>query len=86
MKREIYFLEQSDHQNIVKYYGYFPIDDNTTGLAMELCDGTLKDLVKARDLSMFEVAYLTLQMFLGIQYLHDDLRVHHRYKIHPEYF
>ncbi len=78
LRREIYFLEKSNHQNIVKYYGYFPIDDNTTGLAMELCDGTLKDLVNACDLDHLEVAFLSFQMLKGVEYLHDVLKVHHR--------
>ncbi len=73
-------LEKSDHHNIVKYYGYFPIDNESTGIVMEICQGTLKNLVKARDLSPFEVACLSHQMLTGVAYLHDDLLIHHRYK------
>ncbi len=79
LKREVSFLEKSDHPNIVKYYGYFPVDDETTGVVMEICQGTLKNIVKARDLSPFEVAWLSHQMLKGVAYLHDELLIHHRY-------
>ncbi len=72
------FLEKSNHENIVKYFGHFSVDDNTTGIAMELCQGTLKDLVKARNLNLLEVAFLSRQMLVGMKYLHDDLKIHHR--------
>ncbi len=35
LRREVYFLEKSNHPNIVKYYGYFHIDDKSTGIVME---------------------------------------------------
>ncbi len=78
LRREVSFLDRANHPNIVKFYGYFPIDDETTGIAMEICDGTLKDLVAARDLNWLEIAYLSHQMLVGVKYLHDDLKVHHR--------
>ncbi len=71
-------MEKSNHKNIVKYFGHFSIDKDTTGIAMELCQGTLKDLVKARELNLLEVAFLSRQMLIGIEYLHDVLKIHHR--------
>ncbi len=83
-KREVSFLEKSDHPNIAKYLGQFPIKDDfgdeRTGIAMEGCEGTVKDLVKKRRLNLLEVAYLTRQLLTGMQYLHDVLKIHHRYQ------
>ncbi len=81
LRQEVKFLQTPDHPNIVKYYGHFPIDDSATGIAMELFDGTLSDLVIARDLNWLEVAYLSHQMLLGLEHLQDDLKMTHRYHV-----
>ncbi len=69
------------HENLVNILGKFTIDPGKKkGLVMELCQGTLADLMESgRDFDIGEMSYLSLQLFQGLDYLHSK-SITHRYK------
>ncbi len=74
-------LESAKHDNIVIYHGHCNLkgssgDPEATGMVMELCHGTLKSLIKERQLDLFEVAYLIHQLLSGVEYLHAKGIIH----------
>ncbi len=73
---EVSVLLNSDHDNIVKYYGWFSIDNETTGLVMEACHGSLKDVVKKRDFAVDDVKILVKQILYGLAYIHNNGCIH----------
>ncbi len=74
--KEIFYLERVHHRNIVKFLGQFEWK-NQTRIALEVCQGTLKTLVKAKKrLHSLEVAYLMRQVLSGIVYLHKKNIMH----------
>ncbi len=81
IEKEVTMLETARHHNIVIYHGHCnlkgsPGDLDSTGMVMELCHGTLKSLVKERQLNLFEVAYLIQQLLTGVDYLHAQGIIH----------
>ncbi len=64
------------HENIVKYYCHFPIEDDVVGLAMELCEGTVHDFHMARRLKFYEVSFLMGQTLRGLEHLHKNSTIH----------
>ncbi len=70
-------MDELDHPNLVKILGSFDIDKYTLGIAMELCDGSLADLIASkRKLARWEIAKITRDMHRGLEYIHKKKIIH----------
>ncbi len=77
--REIYCLNKLKHENIVSYFGTCNLSSKM-GIVMELCQGSLVDLLDDRTLKLYEVSRVCKQVISGVAYLHSK-NVIHRYMI-----
>ena len=70
-------MKELDHPNLVKILGSFCIKDHAVGIAMELCDGSLKELIASdRKLARWEIAKLTRDMHKGLEYIQRKQIIH----------
>ncbi len=69
-----------NHKNVVKCFGHFPMSGENQGnnvqIVMELCHGTLKDLITAKRLKDYELSRLMKQMLEGIDHIHENGVIH----------
>ncbi len=79
-----------NHKNVVKCFGHFSISDDNigefgiietikghfVGTVMELCHGTLKDLITVKTLKDYELSRLMKQMLEGIDHIHENGVIH----------
>ncbi len=76
MQREITYTKY-EHPHLVHCYGSFKINEQSWGLALELCQGKVDNLISAsRQLQLPEVAYLSRHMMSGLSYLHTNGIIH----------
>jgi len=74
--KEISFLSESSHPNIVKYIGSY-LKGTDLWLAMEFCGGgSIQDFLQTigRGLSEDQIAYVMRESLLGLEYLHSKKR------------
>ncbi len=77
--REEFVVENLRHKNVVKIFGKFTVDEGIKGLVMEMCQGSLQDLVKAeRVYRLGEISCVGKQLLEGLEFLHGK-RITHRY-------
>ena len=75
--KEKWIMEELDHPNLVKILGSFPIKGHAVGIAMELCDGSLAELITSdRKLARWEIAKLMRDMHRGLEYIHKQQIIH----------
>ena len=84
---EVEILASMEHENIIKYYGYF-IDENRLCVVLEACDKSLAEVISGHYernsiISQKLVMKWFKQLVSGIKYLHSK-KCHHR-DIKPEY-
>jgi len=76
--KEISFLAESCHPNIVKYVGSF-LKGTDLWLAMEFCGGgSIQDFcqVLGRGLSEEQIAFIMRESLRGLEYLHSNKKMH----------
>ncbi len=73
-----------NHKNVVKCFGHFPMSDENQGnnvlIVMELCHGTLKDLMMSKTLEDYEISRLMKQILEGIDHIHKNGVIHRQVK------
>lgn len=73
---EIAIHRRMKHKHIVNFYESFK-DKNFVYMLLEKCDcGTVKDLIKARPLTVDEAQYVMLQCLSATQYMHKNNVIH----------
>ncbi|EAS01621.2 plant dual-specificity MAP kinase kinase family domain protein (macronuclear) [Tetrahymena thermophila SB210] len=78
ISKEISILQNCKNQNIVGYFGSF-FKDNAIWLVTEYCEGgSALDLIKIiqRTFNEQEISAILYQALLGLQYLHDNKKIH----------
>ncbi len=79
-----------NHKNVVKCFGHFTIADaskdefgvtetvnsHIVAIVMELCHGTLKDLLAVKTLKDYELSRLMKQILEGIDHVHENGIIH----------
>ncbi|KAL4472278.1 hypothetical protein ABPG72_011639 [Tetrahymena utriculariae] len=78
ISKEISILQNCKNQNIVGYFGSF-FKDNAIWLVTEFCEGgSALDLIKIiqRTFNEQEISAVLYQALLGLQYLHDNKKIH----------
>jgi serine/threonine protein kinase len=74
--REIFWLTNLDHKNVVKLKHCF-LCLNEMWVVLEFMEGgTLTEAVKTSRFRETEVAYVAREMFLGINYMHENMVIH----------
>lgn len=74
---EIIILNQLDHENIVKFFGYNHDNENLNIFMEVLHEGSLFNLInKSHNLNEHVVRFLTSQILQGLKYLHDKNIIH----------
>ncbi len=80
LKEEVDILRKLDHGNIVKCFGHFAIPGPLKGdvgmIVMELCRGSLKDLISRKTLRDYELSRLTKQILRGVEHVHENGIIH----------
>lgn len=79
IQREIKLLKSCDTDFIVRYYGCLQ-KARTLWIAMELCDGSVADVLRltAAPLLEDEIACVSAAMVRGLAYLHQTKKILHR--------
>ncbi len=79
-KEEIEILMKLNHKNVVKCFGHFPMSGENQGnnvqIVMELCHGTLKDLINTKKLKAYELSRIMKQILEGIDHIHNNGVIH----------
>lgn len=76
VRREIQFLRECDHPNVVAFYGAYYKDD-ALWVAMEYCaGGSVGDVRRARALTEPEIAVIMRGALCGLAYLHARRKIH----------
>ena len=78
LKREISIMEKCHSDYIVRYYGSI-FQDNVLWLIMEYCAaGSAIDLIRItkKQLNEFEIASILFYTLKGLQYLHENKKIH----------
>uniref|UniRef100_A0A915KMB6 non-specific serine/threonine protein kinase n=1 Tax=Romanomermis culicivorax TaxID=13658 RepID=A0A915KMB6_ROMCU len=75
--KEVQFLRQLEHKNIVEYKGCY-LKDHTCWLVMEYCVGSAADIVEVhkKPLLETEIAAICQDVLYGLLYLHGLSRIH----------
>ncbi|ESO84617.1 hypothetical protein LOTGIDRAFT_131793 [Lottia gigantea] len=75
--REVKFLQQLYHKNVIDYKGCF-IKDHTAWLVMEYCLGSASDILEVhkRPLREIEIAAICQHALQGLTYLHGLGKIH----------
>ncbi len=70
-------LTKLDHKNVVKCFGHFPMPGDHGGdfglIIMELCAGTLRNLIEPKTLRDYEVSRITKQILHAIAHNDQDI-------------
>ncbi len=75
--RELSALKSLKHRNIVRYYGKTFTPEGNLCIIMELCDGTLDNLIKSpRWMLLAEVSFIARQIIIGLGYMHHENIIH----------
>ena len=79
LQREIKMLRSCDSDWIVRYYGCLQ-KGHTLWIAMELCDGSVADVLRltAAPIPEEEIAVVVAAVVRGLVYLHEERRILHR--------
>ncbi len=72
-------MKKLKHKNILGYFGCIMLLEGIFGIAMEMCEATLDDLIKSpRSLKLSEVSMISKQILEALAYMHE-LGIIHRY-------
>ncbi|XP_046891167.1 mitogen-activated protein kinase kinase kinase kinase 5-like [Hypomesus transpacificus] len=77
IQQEIIIVKSCQHRNIVAYYGSY-IRANKLWICMEYCGGgSLQDIYNVSGpLSELQIAFICREMLQGLDYLHDQKKIH----------
>ncbi|KAJ0407798.1 hypothetical protein ATCC90586_006274 [Pythium insidiosum] len=76
VRREIQFLRECDHPNVVAFYGAY-YKDGALWVAMEYCGGgSVADVCRQRALREDEIAVIVRGALRGLAYLHARKKIH----------
>lgn len=76
MRREIQFLRECDHPNVVAFHGAY-YKDGALWVAMEHCaGGSVGDVRRVRPLSEREISVIMRGALNGLAYLHSRRKIH----------
>lgn len=76
VRKEIQFLRECDHPNVVAFYGAY-YKDGALWVAMEYCGGgSVGDVRRARALREDEIAVIMRGALRGLAYLHSKKKIH----------
>lgn len=76
VRREIQFLRECDHPNVVAFYGAY-YKDGALWVAMEYCGGgSVGDVSRTRRLGEHEIACIMRGALNGLAYLHSKKKIH----------
>ncbi|GAB9475504.1 Ste/ste20/mst protein kinase [Globisporangium polare] len=76
VRKEIQFLRECDHPNVVAFYGAY-YKDGALWVAMEYCGGgSVGDVSRTRRLEESEIACIMRGALQGLAYLHSKKKIH----------
>ncbi|DBA00490.1 TPA: hypothetical protein N0F65_002733 [Lagenidium giganteum] len=76
VRKEIHFLRECDHPNVVAFYGAY-YKDGALWVAMEYCGGgSVGDIARVRRLHGDEIAVIMRGALHGLAYLHARKKIH----------
>ncbi|RHY32152.1 hypothetical protein DYB32_002819 [Aphanomyces invadans] len=76
VRREIEFLRECDHQNVVAFYGAY-YKDGALWIAMEYCGGgSVGDISRQRRLCEQEISVIMRGALEGLAHLHSKKKIH----------
>eukprot|EP00644_Phytophthora_capsici_P010783 jgi/Phyca11/104320/e_gw1.9.56.1 len=76
VRREIQFLRECDHPNVVAFHGAY-YKDGALWVAMEHCaGGSVGDIRRVRELSEREISVIMRGALRGLAYLHSRRKIH----------
>ncbi|KAF1332502.1 Ste/ste20/mst protein kinase, partial [Globisporangium splendens] len=76
VRKEIQFLRECDHPNVVAFYGAY-YKDGALWVAMEYCGGgSVGDVSRARRVHEHEIAVIMRGALHGLAYLHSKKKIH----------
>ncbi len=69
-----------DHKNVVNCFGHFSVPGIHRGdlgvILMELCQGSLQELINRKRLRDYEVSRIMKQVLHGVAHMHDNGIIH----------
>eukprot|EP01137_Pigoraptor_chileana_P005680 Opistho-2@2916 len=75
--KEIKFMSSCKHDHVTQYFGSFMKAD-TIWIAMEFCAGSVNDILEIfkKPLQEVEIAAIVFQVLKGLDYLHQNNKIH----------